>query len=35
MGTTEIILGIVGLVLLIFIESKTHLIRKIWEIFMG
>lgn len=29
------IAGIAGIALLVFIESKTHLIRTLWNIFMG
>ncbi len=30
----EYFLAIAGFVLLIFIESKTHIIKTLWDIFM-
>lgn len=35
MEALQIIAGIAGIVFLIFIESKTHLFRTLWKIFMG
>lgn len=35
MSVWGIIGGILGLIFLIWLESKTHLIRTLWKIFMG